>query len=193
MWYQPKVKEKNVLLLSTVSPIIMGVTKDDSVKKPAIYKLYDFTKGGTDIIDQRVHFYTVHTKSRRWTVNALAYILDTARENSQTIYSIANNLDPRKSSALTFGWNLVKALCCPQIERRKVEGSFLSRSTIAKTDLILGQAREEEENALPEAPENRKRNRCHACLEVAYGPGYSRNRPKVSKVSSQCEVCHKHV
>lgn len=47
--------KKNVLLLSTVSPIILGVTKDDNVRKPAIYKLYDYTKGGTDIIDQRIN------------------------------------------------------------------------------------------------------------------------------------------
>lgn len=126
-------------------------------------------------------------------MNALAYILDTARVNSQTIYSIANNLDPRKSSSLSFGWNLVKALCNPQIERRKDEVCTLNKSTIAKMDLMLGHAREEVENALPEAThENKKRGRCHACLEVAYGPGYSRNRAKIKKVVSQCQVCHKH-
>lgn len=48
---------RNVLLLSTL-PSLLGVTKDDQQKKPAIYKLYDFTKGGTDIIDQRINFYT---------------------------------------------------------------------------------------------------------------------------------------
>lgn len=171
----------------------MGVTKDDNVRKPAIYKLYDYTKGGTDVIDQRIHFYTVHTKSRRWTMNALAYILDTARVNSQTIYSTANNLDPRKSSSLTFGWSLVKALCNPQIERRKVEACSLTQSTIAKMNFMLGHATEEVEDAIPEAThETRKRGRCHACLEAAYGPGYSRNREKVKKVFSQCQVCHKH-
>lgn len=44
-------------VLSTMQPL-MGVTKEDDKKKPAIYKLYDFTKGGTDIIDQRIGFYT---------------------------------------------------------------------------------------------------------------------------------------
>lgn len=183
--------KKNVLLLSTVSPIL-GITKDDGVRKPAIYKLYDFTKGGTDIIDQRINFYTVHTKSRRWTVNALAYILDTARINSQTIYSIKTNEDPRTSSSLTFGWNLAKALCTPQIERRKAGASF-TKNTMTKMNLMLGHAREQVEEAAPEVShENWKRNRCHACLDLIYGPGYTENRSKVKKTIQQCEVCHKH-
>ena len=52
---------KNVLLLSTVPPLL-GLTKDDGKKKPAIHKLYDFTKGGTDDINQRIHFYTSNSK-----------------------------------------------------------------------------------------------------------------------------------
>ena len=44
--------EKNLLLLSTTRPLL-GITKDDGKKKPALYKLYDFTKGGTDECDQR--------------------------------------------------------------------------------------------------------------------------------------------
>jgi len=42
--------KRNVLLLSTVQPIL-GITKDDGKKKPAIYKLYDFTEGGTGVMD----------------------------------------------------------------------------------------------------------------------------------------------
>ena len=50
----PKVK-KNVILLSTALPIL-GITKDDGKSKLGIYKVYDFTKGRTDIIDQRMGF-----------------------------------------------------------------------------------------------------------------------------------------
>ena len=123
--------KKNVLILSTVSPIL-GITKDDSVRKPTIYKLYDFTKGGTDVMDQRISFYTVHTKSPTWTVNAFAYILDTARVNSQTIYSLQNRNNPRKVVSATFGWNLVKAL---YIEKRKAESCGLGRDTLVKINL----------------------------------------------------------
>ena len=44
-------EKKAVLMLSTMEPLL-GVTKDDRKKKPALYKFYDFTKGGADIVDQ---------------------------------------------------------------------------------------------------------------------------------------------
>ena len=68
--------KKNVLVLSTHSKMIYGVTTDDGKKKPAIIKLYDFTKGGTDICDQRIENFTVKVKSRHWTMPALAYLLE---------------------------------------------------------------------------------------------------------------------
>ena len=42
---------QNVLLLTTMKPIL-GTTRDDGKKKLAVYKLYDFTKGGTDVVDK---------------------------------------------------------------------------------------------------------------------------------------------
>ena len=55
---------KAVLMLSTMEPLL-GVTKDDQKKKPALYKFYDFTKGETDIVDQKMGSYTVKPKCRR--------------------------------------------------------------------------------------------------------------------------------
>ena len=43
--------KKNVMVVSTVQ-YLMGVTKDEKTK-PAAIKLYDFTKGGTDIVDKK--------------------------------------------------------------------------------------------------------------------------------------------
>ena len=60
---------RNVLMLSSVEPLL-GVTKDENKFKPAIYKLCDFTKGGTDIVEQRVGFYSYKSKSPRWTMVA---------------------------------------------------------------------------------------------------------------------------
>ena len=73
---QRKVGKKNVLMLSTHSKMIYGVPTDDGKKKPAIIKLYDFTKGGTDICDQCIENFTVKVKSRHWTMPALAYLLE---------------------------------------------------------------------------------------------------------------------
>ena len=57
---------------------IFGISKDQK-KKPALYKLYDYTKGGTDIVDQKISFYSCKTKSRKWTTIAFSYLLDTCR------------------------------------------------------------------------------------------------------------------
>ena len=46
----------------TISNPLLGVTMDENKVKQALYKLYDFTKGGTDIVDQRMGFYTSKVK-----------------------------------------------------------------------------------------------------------------------------------
>ena len=65
-----KVK-KNVILLSTAPPIL-SITKDDGKRKLGIYKVYDLTKGGTDIIDQRMKFYTCKPKARKWRITVFS-------------------------------------------------------------------------------------------------------------------------
>ena len=93
-----KSGRKNVLLLATTKPLL-GVTRDDNKNKPAQYKLYDFTKGGTDECDQRVESYSTKPKSRKWTIVAFCYVLDImARINSGTIVALNKNENPRKSS-----------------------------------------------------------------------------------------------
>ena len=47
--------KKNVILLFTAPPIL-GITKADGKSKLGIYKVYGFTKGGTNIINQRMDF-----------------------------------------------------------------------------------------------------------------------------------------
>ena len=50
--------------------------------------MYNFTKGGTDIIDQRMGFYTSKPKSRKWTITAFSYAIDMARLNSSAKFAI---------------------------------------------------------------------------------------------------------
>ena len=57
--------KKNVLLLFTMRPL-NGITRDDNKQKSCIYKFHDFTKGGTNIVDQLNDYYTVHSQSNRW-------------------------------------------------------------------------------------------------------------------------------
>ena len=106
----------NVLLLLTV-PRFFATGKDDSKSKPAIYKLYDFSKDGTDIIDQRMGFYSCKSKSKRWTMNAFSYVLDTCRVNASTIYAMNNDLQPRNKKSVDFEFELAMSLIRPHIER----------------------------------------------------------------------------
>ena len=84
--------KKNVILLSTAPPIL-GITKDDQKSKLGIYKVYDFTKGGTDIIDQRMGFYTCQPKSGKWTITVFSYVIDMARVNSCTTFVLQKKYD----------------------------------------------------------------------------------------------------
>ena len=91
--------KKNVIVLSSVEPLL-GTTIDDDKCNPAIIKFYDCTKGGTDIIDQKMGYYTVKTKSRRWTMVTFAYLLDTIRVNASTVLAVNKTVDPKKKERI---------------------------------------------------------------------------------------------
>ena len=113
---------KNVVMLTTFRPL-KGKTEDDGKNKPAIYKLYDFTKGGTDIDNQLNEFYTSRTKAVRWSSIGLSYVFHTARVNAKTLYHIAKNEDiNKKSSSFKFGWALSLQLLKPYVQQRNLNG-----------------------------------------------------------------------
>ena len=93
--------KKNVLALSSVPPLL-GVTMDDGKHKPAILKLCDFTKGGTDVVDQRMGKYAVNTTANRWTIPVFSYLLDAARVNSQSQWSLTNDRQPSEGNSFYF-------------------------------------------------------------------------------------------
>ena len=84
--------KKNVLLLSTMHAL-NDITRDDNKQKSGIYKFYDFTKGGTDIVDQLNDYYTVCSQSNKWYLVAIYYILDTIRVISKTLFCIKKGLN----------------------------------------------------------------------------------------------------
>ncbi|KAI8493994.1 hypothetical protein Bbelb_283410 [Branchiostoma belcheri] len=66
---------------------------------------YDFT---TDIVDQRIGFYTCKTITARWTMVAFAYLLDTCRVNSCSMDDMNKEMDPRRIDSLERSdWSLV--------------------------------------------------------------------------------------
>ena len=183
----------NVLVLSSM-PAILGTTRDDGKNKPAIIKFYDFSKGGTDIVDQRISSSSVSTTSRRWTMSAFSYVLDTARINAQTIFSLNNDINPRKSNSLEFGWQLAMSLVKPHIMRRKKE--TLSKLTINKINCILLKEEEDIEDQNEPAEENTieiKANFCKECLQNCYGPNYRIKKKSIYRIKTICTHCKSHI
>lgn len=164
--------KKNVLLLSSCRPL-MGTTKDDNKKKPAILKLYDFTKGGTDNVDQRIGGYSCKPKSSRWTIVAFSFILDTARVNTQTVHAIQNDIPVKSVNSFDFGWKLAESLVLPQIQRRSRVG--LTKPILLKMDIMAPPR----PAAAERAPEVNRRKRCSQCLSNILGPDQKKKKDKL--------------
>ena len=90
--------------------LILGTTKDDNCHKLGLYRLYDFANGGTDIVDQRMGFHTTKTKSRKWTLVMFAYMLDTARVNSWTIFALNQGKDLIMEKSFEYTYQFVMEL-----------------------------------------------------------------------------------
>ena len=177
---------RNVLLLTSMKPII-GTTTDDKKKKPAILKLYDFTKGGTDIVDQRAQTYTTKAKSNRWTMVSFYFLLDTCRVNASTIYAMNNGQNPRNVDSFDFGWDLVEALTMPFIRQRQIHG--LSVPVQRKISTALGDPAPPRRKPELEHEQIGERRRCRLWIEESYGEGHKRLKQKMPKKQTQCQTC----
>ena len=93
-----------MLFLSTHKPIL-GTTVDDDKNKAALYNFHDFTKGGTDIVYQRIA-----SSSRsicKWLVSLTSLIWS---------MRIPQNKDSSKQSSFQFGMDIVCSLFGPFIQ-----------------------------------------------------------------------------
>ena len=190
--------KRNVLLLST-APAYLSITKDDGKKKPAIYKLYDFTKGGTDVMDRQIGTYTCKSKSNRWTLTAFSYILDVCRINASTVLAPNKNVDPQSQDAYQFGIDLALSLIRPHIQRRSLVG--LQMSIKNKMSLILGyevdtyqnqQARTASMAGLEDDLHPKKReksSRCKKCMSEIVGPQHRTRVQGMTRSRNQCQLC----
>ena len=95
------------MLLSTIRPIL-GITKDDGKKKLAVSKLYDFTKGSTDVFNQRMSKFSTKAKSNKWTRVAFSYLLDKARVNASTVLQLTLEDADAEIDAFELGWALTE-------------------------------------------------------------------------------------
>ena len=125
------------MVLSTYRSL-HGKTIDDGKEKPQILKFYDFTKGGTDIVDHLNDCYTTRLKSCCWVMVTLSHVLDTAKVNGKTMWCLKNDSDISSTSLYDFSWNLAKALALPHVQRRSLNGLVSSVQSRIKMFLCNG-------------------------------------------------------
>ena len=73
-------------------------------------------KGGTDIVDQKITFYSSKTKSRKWTTIAFSYWLDICRINAANILAINKHKELLKQKLFEVGFNRILKLVKPFIQ-----------------------------------------------------------------------------
>ena len=119
-------KEKNIMLTSYIDKkksgkknFIVLSTMHDSVKvtnnqrkTPQIHSMYDHTKGGVDVVDPLSTSRSTRIKSKRWSINAFAFILNTCRTNAKTI--LQDNGKPLSNFEFTYA--IGKGLVLPAIQ-----------------------------------------------------------------------------
>ena len=158
--------KRNVLVLSTLN-LILGLTKDDGKSKPAIMKFYDFTKGGTDIVEQIMGKHTVKPKSSKWTIAAFSYIPDVACVNASTLSRINNQNKPtQRSKSFEFGWEIAMSLIRPQLQHQHTDSNSLQKYTQQAIRNLLGIKVERP----PSSPGKKKC--CRTCLDEVEGPDH---------------------
>ena len=168
-----KSGKRNILPLSTMHDDIR--CSRDERKKPNTICFYDKTKGGVDVVDMVIGKYTNKYKTRRRTMNAFAYMLDTARTNAHTVFKEIKH-DIR---TFDFIWQLGMLLVNAQITRRLVNPVGLQQTVITKMRRVLKVA-ESPKAAEVNMQDASDRNRCHICIEEIRGQEkYKENKNKL--------------
>ena len=82
--------KRNILVLSTMSPIVVVIKYNDK-KKLSIIKLYEFIKSDTNIVGKRMSAYSAKSKSSKSTICSFSYMLLVASVNALTVSFLNNN------------------------------------------------------------------------------------------------------
>ena len=187
--------KKSVLMLSSVDHY-QGTLKEsrlDNSRRPAINCLYNFTKIGTDVCDQKMRKISTAASTNRWPMTVLYYLLDSIAVNSITVASLNNKIHPRNSNTHKMMDQLIKALTVPYIRNRSLNG--LNYDTQSKIKIVLG------ENLSPHIPEIRgfdfprkcdekDKARCRRCLESITGKDFTRIRNSIGRKRHRCQNCN---
>ena len=128
-------EKRNVLLLSSCHRFLQ-LQKMTAKASPLFTNYTTFPKAEQTLLIKKMGFYSCKSKSKRWTMNAFSYILDTCRVNASTIYAMNNDLHPRNIKSVDFGFELAMSLISPHIEQQSLIG--INSSVVRKIEIVLG-------------------------------------------------------
>ena len=101
-----KKGKKNILALTTMHNQVK--LRVDKRNKSHALAFYDHTEGGVNIVDLISAKMSTRMKTRRWTLNVFALMLDTARTNAKAI--VKENTLTKPLSTFQFTWELGELL-----------------------------------------------------------------------------------
>ena len=152
-------------------------------------------KEGTAIIDSRNAKYSCATKSNRWTLSVLCYILDIILVKCQTIYSFNNSIDPRQGESWTFVCLGVDLTACHSSNWAPC--SFSSRNSndhpgenvrhTAKAPSARGWSFCD--RRVSRASNSSVNRTCKNCYESISSENAAKRKRSLTKLQSQCQKC----
>ena len=177
-----KAGKKNDAVLKTMHTSV-SVSGDQRVK-PNVHTFYDRTKGGVDVMDLVSTHNTTKMKNRRWPIKALAFVLDTVRNNAKTI--LAESSNPATPLSLEFTYTLGKLLVLLHMQHRYQDSPNFSTVLVHKTRQVLGI----QVNKLRNHP-TADTGRCYVCVEnITRTDDYKLEREKSNnKLKTKCSKC----
>ena len=180
-----KKGKKNILALTTMHNQVK-LSVDERKKRHALV-FYDHTKGGVDVVDLISAKMSTRMKTRRWTLNVFAFMLDTARTNAKTI--VKEKTPTKPLSTFQFTWEIGKSLVKSCIQRCHDNPVGLTHSLVKSICKVLGIEQPIERRQKPKLLN--KGQRCYLCLEEVNGkPDYKANKDKLNnKVKTVCISC----
>ena len=181
--YENKYKsgKKNLVVLTSMHDNVR-VTKDEK-RKPQVHTFYNHTKGGVDVVDLISSNCSTRIKSKRWSLNSLAFILDMARTSANTILK-ENNV---KMSTRKFTYQLARALCLPSVQRRYDSSNGIRVNQMMKIKRVLSINKE------VRPIENKEQTgQCYVFVENILGTlSYISKRNKLNnKLKITCHSCN---
>ena len=158
---------------------------NDQQKKPHEHVMYDHMKGGVDIVDLLSTNCKTRIKSKRWPLNALAFVLGTCRTNAKTIVG-DNNI---QVTNFEFRYELSKALVLSSIQRRFKNQNSLQIKILNKMRHVLNI--QEVNHRRQNKNQRTKSGCCFKCVDEIIGTAdYKNKREKLNnKLKSKCHLC----